>query len=481
MWRHRIVALIALGAALACNGDGTGPGGASRTRVLLTDAPFPFDQVGSVNVYVVSVAAARNADTTSTSEPDWITIAEPRRTFDLLDLQAGKTALVGEGDLPANEYNAVRMIIDVDQSSITYTDGSPAPVNWQGSGEKTLYALVEQPLSITDGPDGSQIIIDFDVGRSFLLQATVFPGTDGFLFIPWIRAVNEAVTGTIVGTVRGVNGANDVLEAVPNASITVFRRFPGSAAPIGYTAATGRTDADGNFAIHYVSAGDYAVSAAPPSGFDAAVGLSTDVTVTAGMTTSVEVTLPSVGTGGGAALYLAGPNRVAVNTQAPFAAVVFSASGDSILNPPVIWTSRTPSVGTIAGLSSTAEFSALALGSTWVVAQSQGLADSIMVSVVQSDSTGGGGNTGPVATVELMPASQTVSVGDSLGLWATLKNAQGQSLGGRTVTWSASDSAVVRFDFAMGQSAVLRARKAGSATITAVSEGKSGTATVTVR
>ena len=152
---------------------------------MLTDSPFPFDQVGSVEVYVVSVAAARNADTTTATGPDWITIAEPQRTFDLLDLQQGKTALVGEGDLPANEYNAVRMVIDVDKSSITWADGSPAPINWQGSGEETLYALVEQPLSITDGPDGSQIIIDFDVGRSFMLQGTVFPGADGFLFIPF--------------------------------------------------------------------------------------------------------------------------------------------------------------------------------------------------------------------------------------------------------------------------------------------------------
>ena len=59
--RH-LAALTVLAASVACL-EGTGiPEGMSRARILLTDAPFPYDQVQRVDVHVVSVAAATSAD-----------------------------------------------------------------------------------------------------------------------------------------------------------------------------------------------------------------------------------------------------------------------------------------------------------------------------------------------------------------------------------------------------------------------------------
>jgi uncharacterized protein YjdB len=73
-----------------------------------------------------------------------------------------------------------------------------------------------------------------------------------------------------------------------------------------------------------------------------------------------------------------------------------------------------------------------------------------------------------------------VAVGDSAGFWATLRNAQGSQLSGRTVTWAATDTTVARFEFIYGQAAILRALKPGTITVTATSEDKSGSGTVTV-
>src|SRR5439155_1698144 len=96
--------------------------GKPRARVVLTDAPFPYDSVASVNLYVASIAASGDVDTTGGGE--WVRVATPDRAFDLLTLQRGATAFLGEAELDARQYRAIRMVIDVDKSSIVYNNGS---------------------------------------------------------------------------------------------------------------------------------------------------------------------------------------------------------------------------------------------------------------------------------------------------------------------------------------------------------------------
>jgi Tol biopolymer transport system component len=75
-----------------------------------------------------------------------------------------------------------------------------------------------------------------------------------------------------------------------------------------------------------------------------------------------------------------------------------------------------------------------------------------------------------------MPSGSTVSIGSTLQLTPTLKDASGNALNGRIVTWSSSDESVAKVD----ASGLVTAVGPGTATITATSEGKSGTATITV-
>jgi parallel beta-helix repeat protein len=82
----------------------------------------------------------------------------------------------------------------------------------------------------------------------------------------------------------------------------------------------------------------------------------------------------------------------------------------------------------------------------------------------------------PVASVSVSPATASVAVGKIIQLTATLKDANGNVLTGRTVTWSSSNDAVA----ATSVSGQVLGKAAGSVTITATSEGKSGTAAVSV-
>jgi Bacterial Ig-like domain (group 2)/Calcineurin-like phosphoesterase len=81
-----------------------------------------------------------------------------------------------------------------------------------------------------------------------------------------------------------------------------------------------------------------------------------------------------------------------------------------------------------------------------------------------------------VASVVVSPASASVPVSQTLQLTATPEDANGNPLSGRTITWSSGSSAVA----AVNGNGLVTGVAAGSATITATSEGKSGTAAITV-
>ena len=82
----------------------------------------------------------------------------------------------------------------------------------------------------------------------------------------------------------------------------------------------------------------------------------------------------------------------------------------------------------------------------------------------------------PVASVTVSPASASAPVGQTAQLTATPKDASGTPLAGRVVTWASTNTAIAT----VNGSGLVTGVAAGSATITATSEGKNGTAAVTV-
>src|SRR5205823_3651362 len=82
----------------------------------------------------------------------------------------------------------------------------------------------------------------------------------------------------------------------------------------------------------------------------------------------------------------------------------------------------------------------------------------------------------PVAAVEVAPAAASVEAGGTVQLTATAKDVNGTPLTGRSVSWSSSNTSVA----SVTSSGRVTGVAAGSATITATSEGKSGTSAITV-
>jgi hypothetical protein len=472
---RRTLAILSAVALTAC-GDNSAPvttATSGKTSVLLTDAPFPYDSVARVDVFIVSIAASTTADTMPGSQGTWTVLAAPNRAFNLIDLQNGTTALLGENTVPAGQYRAVRMIIDTDKSSVTSVRGNAIPVAWQSStGRPTLYARVEAPVQI--GSAGGALVIDFDVGRSFLcLGATC---STGLTFSPVFRAVDAGATGSISGTVRA--DASGGGQSVANSSISVLVVEPPLAGDSGFinaqrVAATGKTDAQGHYKVAYLLPGTYQVHADPPSASPLFAGDRTGITVAAGRdVVDQDVTLPKTDA---LDIDISLPGAtLSVRDSIRIEATVRTSSGTPI-RPQLSWSSSNDAVLHVVAAGQSAAI---------VMAQSVGTA-TVTVAYQQKSATAtfvvnAAVPPQPVATITLDPADLTAFVGDSVPYRATLRDATGRQLFNRSVAWSVSDAAVANF-IGSPQFGQIRALAVGKATVTAASEGKQATTTLTVK
>jgi hypothetical protein len=254
-------ALGVMGVAACSDSSGTGNG---LLTVRLTDAPFPFSDVASVNVFVVRVDARTSepTDAEAADESDnegWATIATPNALVDLLALGGGRTTNLGATTLATGTYNGFRLVIDPSKSSITLKDGSTPPIFFPSAAHSGIKVNLDQPIELTE--NGSVMTLDFDVGRSFVMRGN--NAANGFNFKPVVRAVAQDITGSVSGSVHA-NSATGA--AVPNATVEVLTA--GSLltdADPTHVIRTTSTDANGNYRIAFLLPGTYVVRATPPS------------------------------------------------------------------------------------------------------------------------------------------------------------------------------------------------------------------------
>jgi uncharacterized protein YjdB len=146
-------------------------------------------------------------------------------------------------------------------------------------------------------------------------------------------------------------------------------------------------------------------------------------------------------------------------------ATLRDAAGNILTGRTVTWSSDNTSLATVS--SDGLVTGVAAGGPVTITATSEGVSGTAAITVTLA----------PVETVEVTPATSTVQVGGTRQLTATLRDANGNVLTGRAVSWSSSDAAIAT----VSQSGLVTGVVVGGpVTITASSEGKSGTAEVTV-
>jgi uncharacterized protein YjdB len=155
---------------------------------------------------------------------------------------------------------------------------------------------------------------------------------------------------------------------------------------------------------------------------------------------------------------------ILVGQTLTLSAIVLDGSGNTVTGAAIAWST---SDGAVATVSSGGVVTGVAAGSATITATSGGVSGSATVTVTQP----------PVDHVVVTPHDPSANAGVLVQFTATLYDAQNNVLTGRPVTWSTSDPTIVAVD-ATGLAVGLRK---GTATITATSEGKSGSTKMTVK
>ncbi|MEP6998979.1 MAG: Ig-like domain-containing protein, partial [bacterium] len=198
---------------------------------------------------------------------------------------------------------------------------------------------------------------------------------------------------------------------------------------------------------------------------DAAVdGVTGSATIDVAPVTSQQQSLTA--TVGSIVVSLGQYTATAVGQTTTATAVVTSTTGTVMTGIAITWTSNNERIVTVNGLGNV---TARSFGLGTVTGTVGTVSNTVPYTIAPP-------SLAPVATVALSTNTNPLATGGTSQSTATLRDSVGALLTGRLVTWSSSDSAVATVSAA----GLIQGTSAGTATITAVSEGQVGTLPLTV-
>ena len=278
-------------------------------------------------------------------------------------------------------------------------------------------------------------------------------------------------TGVVIVTVDGVQAsATLTVKVVPVVSVAVSPATASVAAGTTTTLTATPRDSAGQplyLRVATWSSSNSGRATVNSSGVVTGVSAGT-VTITATMegksgSATVTVTPAPVAT---VTVTPAAPN-VNVGQTVQLTATPRSATGQTLTGRTTTWSS---SAATIATVSSSGLVTGVAVGSAVITATIEGKAATATVTVSSAPPP-------QIATVTIAPSSATVNVAWTTNLTATARNSNGNAISGVTFTWSSSNASIAT----VSSTGVVTGVAPGTATISAVAGGKTGSSTITVQ
>jgi len=440
----------------------------------------------------VRASADSLADSTTVTTTD-VPVASVGVNPGSVTLAVGQTAQLAATprDAGGNALSGRAVTWTTSAAAVATVNGSGL-VTAQGTGTATITATSEgqsgtASVTVSAVPVASVSVspssLSLTVGQTGQLTATARDASGNALsgrVVTWTTSAAGAATvngsglvtaqgagtATITATSEGQSGTAAVtVSQVPVASVSV--------SPSSFSLSVGQTrqltatprDANGNVltgrAVTWTTSAA-GVATVNASGLVTAQGAGTATITatsegqsgTAGATVLVPVASVSVS-----------PSSLSltVGQTGQLTATPRDANGNPLTGRTVTWTTSASGVATVNG---SGLVTARGAGTATITATSEGQTGTASVTVTQA----------PVATVTVSPSSLSLPVGQAGQLTATLRDANGNTLTGRTVTWTTSAAGVAT----VNGSGLVTALALGTATITATSEGRSGTAAVSV-
>src|SRR5690606_2657357 len=274
---------LAFLAIVGCSDDDSNPNGEpmGRLTVQLTDAPFPFDLVAEANVTIFKVDARLKDGVEEDSMEGgsrFVTLMEEEVPVNLLELSNGVTRELVDLDVPVGTYDLIRVYVQ--GVNVVLTDGRSFDLKVP-SGEQTgIKIFIDPGLTVTGGIS-SDLLLDFDVSRSFVAKGNLnnVAGITGFNFKPVIKASNLSTAGTLSGTVVQMDGETVLPLEAAQVSVLDTNDEP---------VTSGASTVDGLYSIMGLEAGTYKVFSSLNGYVDSDI---VEVQITAANTTTQDFVL----------------------------------------------------------------------------------------------------------------------------------------------------------------------------------------------
>lgn len=208
MKRQKLIALgiiAGLFALVSCNNSDDIPAeGKGRLNVHLTDAPFPIDMVSSTLVTIDKVEIRKHMEAGTEGEADsFIVLSENKMDINLLELTNGITEIIASVDLEPGNYDMIRL--HVADASVKLNAGDIFNLSIPSGSTSGLKIKIDPAISISEGQT-SDVLLDFDVNKSFVVKGNIGGKINGFIFKPVVRGIYMGAAGRIEGSVTDTTG-----------------------------------------------------------------------------------------------------------------------------------------------------------------------------------------------------------------------------------------------------------------------------------
>lgn len=192
-----------------------------QVRILLTDAPYPIALVENAYVTLEKIELRKkdlgdgsvdNSNNTndnsgdSMDHPDgdgspFIVVMDEPKEFNLMDLQNGVTEELALVEIPAGNYDLVRMYIQ--GGTIELKDGGTHDFKIPSGASSGLKVFIQPGLEVQGGIT-EELLLDINLNKSLVMKGNP-DNIQGFNFKPVVRAMNVSTTGRIEGIVTDVS------------------------------------------------------------------------------------------------------------------------------------------------------------------------------------------------------------------------------------------------------------------------------------
>lgn len=184
-----------------------------RLKLYLSDSPASFDSV----IICISRVEIHRSGTDTNSTNGWFIINDSLRYFDLLQLQNGAMAVLGDTSLEEGKYTQIRLILE--DNNYLIKNGMRHKLTVPGgtqTGLKLIHNFTIESNTLYE------LLLDFNIDKSILIT-----GNGKYKLKPTVRVIPVVLSGSISGQVLPLEAQPTIWTTFGDDTITTYTNSEG--------------------------------------------------------------------------------------------------------------------------------------------------------------------------------------------------------------------------------------------------------------